>query len=73
MFLLDAHIRNADGFDQYLNGKAVAIEGYVVDNPLRTIFFIGLGFVVLILAVRKWVLSDLPDDRHYRDKGGRMD
>ncbi|KAK0490375.1 protein disulfide isomerase [Armillaria novae-zelandiae] len=58
---------------RYLNGKAVAIEGYVVDNPLRTVFFIGLGFVVLILAVRKWVLSDLPDDRHYRDKGGRVD
>ncbi|KAG7446145.1 thioredoxin-domain-containing protein [Guyanagaster necrorhizus] len=58
---------------RYLNGKAVAIEGYVVNNPLRTVFFVGFGFVVVILAIRRWILSDLPDDRHYRGKAGRLD
>ncbi|KAF9268413.1 hypothetical protein L218DRAFT_954776 [Marasmius fiardii PR-910] len=59
---------------RYLNKKMTAIETYVVNNPMHTIFFLCGIIVVVILGIRK-VLADDPMDKDLgkMGKGGRLD
>ncbi|KIY69040.1 thioredoxin-domain-containing protein [Cylindrobasidium torrendii FP15055 ss-10] len=56
---------------RHLNVYMQSFETFIVQHPFMSVvgFFAFLG--VVILAMQRWILSDLPDDRH-REKG-RLD
>ncbi|KAI0706903.1 thioredoxin-like protein [Cerioporus squamosus] len=59
---------------RYLNGKLIALELYVVNNPWHTAFFAMIGMVGLGLGVRKLLAeSDEAREGNYLRKGDRLD
>ncbi|KAF9045695.1 thioredoxin-domain-containing protein [Hymenopellis radicata] len=57
---------------RYLNTKMTTVYSYVVEHTLQSVIAVFTFLAVIIFALRRWILSDLPDDRYYRDKG-RLD
>jgi len=68
--------KNSENFVErlarYLNQKVTAIEAYVMNHPLFTVFMLGLALVVAYLGVRRCLGDDpLRDREHGYSKSGK--
>ncbi|KAH9853322.1 thioredoxin-domain-containing protein [Lenzites betulinus] len=69
------HSENAvERLARYLNGKLVALEGYVTENPWHMVFYAVVALGVLGLGLKR-LLADTDDSREggYLRKEGRLD
>ncbi|KAI0829211.1 thioredoxin-domain-containing protein [Trametes gibbosa] len=69
------HSENAvERLARYLNGKLVALEGYISENPWHTALYAVVVLAVLALGLKR-LLADTEDSREggYLRKEGRLD
>ncbi|KAJ4471993.1 protein disulfide isomerase [Lentinula aciculospora] len=58
---------------RYLNGKLQSIESYIINHPKHVAFFVLMGFMLVVYAIRK-ALADEPMDKDYTRMGkGKAD
>lgn len=51
-----------------------ALEAFIVNNPLYFMFLFGIAIVLVILAIRRFVMDDPTGEQEYmRSKAGRLD
>lgn len=59
---------------QYMNNKLTSIQDYVVNNPLHAVFFVLVGFAVMIFGLKRFLsYDDLVERDYMKDKVGRLD
>lgn len=58
---------------QYLNKKVTAVEQYVLNNPMHSLFFFAGVAGVVVLVLRRVLRDDAQELSDYERKGGRLD
>lgn len=50
-----------------------ALQSYVVENPLRSLLFVVIAIVLIILAIKRAIADDVSEAHSHLKKSNRLD